>query len=76
MHLTRDFWKSAAERSIRSAAAAMLALLGAGAVDALKVDWIAVLSVGLGAAIVSVLTSVVASEVGHKGTTFFIEEGK
>lgn len=51
------FAKAAAIRAVRTAAQAALAVLGAGAVDVLAVDWQAVASVSAGAAIVSVLTS-------------------
>lgn len=76
MHLTIDFWRSAGERSIRAAASAMLALVGTGMLDILKVDWAGLLSVGVGAAFVSFLTSIAASEVGDKGTTSLLSGGK
>ena len=76
MHLTITFWRSAGERSIRAAASAMLALLGTGMLNILKIDWTGLLSVGLGAALVSFLTSIAASEIGDKGTTSIIRGGK
>ena len=76
MHLTITFWRSAGERSIRAAASAMLALLGTGMLNILQIDWTGLLSVGLGAALVSFLTSIAASEIGDKGTTSIIRGGK
>lgn len=76
MHLTGGFWRSAGERSARAAASAMLALIGTGLLDIMKVDWLGLLSVGAGAAFVSVLTSIAASEVGEKGTSSLIEGGR
>jgi len=76
MHLTITFWRSAGERSIRAAASAMLALLGTGMLNILQIDWTGLLSVGAGAALVSFLTSIAASEIGDKGTTSIIRGGK
>lgn len=49
--------RAAAIRALRTAAQTALAVLGAGAVDLVHVDWAAVGSVAGGAALVSVLTS-------------------
>ena len=54
----------------------MLALLGTGMLNILQIDWRGLLSVGLGAALVSFLTSIAASEIGDKGTTSIIRAGK
>lgn len=51
------FVKDAGERAIKAFAGAVLATLGASAVDILHTDWEAALSVGGGAALVSVLMS-------------------
>jgi hypothetical protein len=72
--LTPDFWKAAAERAIRTFAQAFLALVGATAFDVLHADWASLIGVSLGAAFLSILTSVVASEIGDKGTPSLIEE--
>lgn len=53
-----DFLRATAIRAARTAAQTAVALLGAGAVDVLTVDWQAIASVSAGAALVSVLTSV------------------
>jgi Putative lactococcus lactis phage r1t holin len=59
--LSKLFWADALERAAKTACQAALATLGLGSVDVLSTNWIGVLSVGAGAAVVSILTSV-ASE--------------
>lgn len=59
MFLTkRSFWASAAERAIKTFAQATIATFGAKLVDVWHVDWTAALGVSLGAALLSLLTSV------------------
>jgi hypothetical protein len=58
---TGRFWRHTAERAAKTAAQTAVALVGAGAVDVLTVDWQQVGSVSAGAAIVSVLTSVASA---------------
>lgn len=58
---SRTFWRDAAERSVKTFAQSALATLGLGATNVLAVDWIGVLSVGAGAALISVLTSVAST---------------
>lgn len=65
---SKQFWKDTAERAIRTFAQALIAILGAGAVNILAVDWGQALSVAAGAALISVLTSIAASGFGDKGT--------
>lgn len=66
------FWKDAVERAVRAAAAAVLSLLGTSATGLLDVDPKAAASVAGLAAVVSLLTSVVASGVGTKGTAALV----
>ena len=49
--------RAAAVRALKTAAQTAVALLGAGAVDVLTLDWQALASVSAGAALVSLLTS-------------------
>lgn len=71
---TKQFWVDAAERAIRTFAQALIAILGAGAVNILTVDWVQALSVGAGAAILSILTSIASSGFGVKGTPSLLPE--
>jgi Putative lactococcus lactis phage r1t holin len=59
--LSKLFWADALERAVKTFAQSALATLGLGSVDVLSTNWVGVLSVGAGAAVVSILTSV-ASE--------------
>jgi hypothetical protein len=60
---TRLFWRDAAERAVKTFAQAVLATFGAGALDVLHADWGNALALGGGAAALSVLTSLVSSQV-------------
>lgn len=71
---TKKFWEDAAERAVRTFAQALLAILGAGAVNIMTVDWVQALSVAVGAAILSILTSVASSGVGAKGSPSLLPE--
>ena len=68
---TVKFWKDAAERAIRTAAQALLALWATNVSGVLEVDWVQAGSVAALAALTSVLMSIVATNVGDKGTTDF-----
>ena len=71
---TKQFWVDSAERAIRTFAQALIAILGAGAVNILTVDWVQALSVGAGAAVLSLLTSIASSGFGTKGTPSILPE--
>jgi hypothetical protein len=70
------FWKSTVERSIRTAAQVLLGFLVVGETGILDVDWEQALSVTGVAVIASILTSVVATGVGDKGTASLVKEGE
>lgn len=55
---TVNFWQGAGERAIRTFAQAAAAMLSAGAVGVMDVDWMTVLSVALLAALMSLFTSI------------------
>ena len=54
----KNFWAYAAERAIKTAAQTAVAVLGAGMVSLLTIDFASLVAVAGGAALLSVLTSV------------------
>jgi hypothetical protein len=70
------FWKDTAERAIRTAAQALLALWGTQVTGIMQVDWAQALSVAALAALSSVLMSLIATGVGDKGTPSFVDEAR
>ena len=58
--LTLEFWSYAGERAIKTFAQAAIAALGAGTVGLFSIDYAGLISVSAGAALLSVLTSIVA----------------
>ena len=65
------FWKDAAERAIRTAAQALLALWATDVTGVLAVDWVQAGSVAALAALTSILMSIIATGVGDKDTATF-----
>lgn len=59
---TKTFWVYAGERAIKTAAQAAVAVLGSNTVAITNIDFVGLLSVAGGAALLSVLTSIVASK--------------
>jgi len=57
---TLEFWSYAGERAIKTFAQAAIASLGAGSVGLFSIDYAGLISVSAGAALLSVLTSIVA----------------
>jgi hypothetical protein len=57
-----QFWNYAGERAIKTFAQAAVAFLGSGAIGFFEIDWTALLSVSLGAAFLSILTSVLTNK--------------
>ena len=64
MLTSAQFWRDAIERAVRTFAQSALAVLGVGAVDIMSTNWLGALSVGGGAAIVSVLMSLASEPRG------------
>ena len=60
---TAIFWKRAAERSVKTFAQTFISVVGVSAFDVLHFAWTSSLSVSAGAALLSVLTSVVSAPV-------------
>jgi Putative lactococcus lactis phage r1t holin len=68
-----NFAKQAGERAVRAFASSLLSVWTVGpAFDVIHANWSGALSVAGGAAVVSLLTSVVASGVGQKGTASLV----
>jgi hypothetical protein len=63
---TLTFWKDAAERAIRTAAQALLALWATDVSGVLAVDWVQAGSVSALAALMSLLMSVAATGTGSQ----------
>lgn len=68
---TIKFWKDAAERAIRTAAQALLALWATDVTGVLAVDWVQAGSVAGLAALTSILMSIIATGVGDRETATF-----
>jgi hypothetical protein len=68
---TITFWKDAAERAIRTAAQALLALWATDVAGVLEVDWLQAGSVAALAALTSILMSIIATGVGDKDSAAF-----
>jgi len=69
-----SFWKKTAERAIRTAAQALLALWGTQVSGVLDVDWIQAGSVAVLAALSSVLMSIIATGVGDHESPSFVSD--
>ena len=59
---TKDFWSYAGERAIKTFSQAAIAYLGTGSVGLLSIDFVTLASLSGGAALLSLLTSVVSSK--------------
>lgn len=70
------FWKATAERAIRTAAQAILALLGTDVAGILQVDWVQTVSVAALAAFLSVMMSIVATGVGDHESPSFVKDNQ
>jgi hypothetical protein len=71
---TKAFWTDAGERTIRTVAQSLLALMGTDALGIVGLDWMQMLSVALGAGLMSLLTAIVATGIGDKGTAQLLKE--
>lgn len=72
MPLTRAWIVEVADRALKSAAQAVILLWTATTIDAFTLDWKVAAGTALGAASLSVLTSVVSSPFGEPGTPSFL----
>ena len=68
------FWKDAVERAIKSAAQALILVwTGAEVFDVLQADWALAGGAALGAAVLSLLTSVASAPFGSPGASLVVE---
>ncbi|GEL20846.1 holin [Pseudonocardia asaccharolytica] len=74
---TIAFWRSAAERSVKTMAQSLLSLWLVGDVlfNLLAVDWPLAGGVSLGAGVISLLTSIASAPVHGDGTPSLVGEG-
>lgn len=73
--LTREFLARAVERALRAAAWAVISVLTvADGFNAFHANWVDALGVGLGAAVLSLLGSVAASQVGDPTSPSFVDD--
>lgn len=71
--LTAAFWTGAVDRALKSFAQALLLLWGADqGFNILSISIGPALGVAAGAAVLSLLTSIVSGPIGDKGTTSFL----
>jgi len=70
------YLKDLTERALSTFAGGVLTVFGVGAIDVLHADWVTALSVGAGAAVVSVLKSLAAKGVGDGDTAALLPVGK
>lgn len=70
--LTAAFWTGLTDRAVKSFAQALILLWGADGLNILQIDWPAALGLGGGAALLSVLTSIVSAPAGDKGSSSFL----
>jgi hypothetical protein len=71
--LSKKFWEDTSERVIRTMAQALIALMGTDALGIVGLDWAQMLSVAAGAGLTALLTAIVASGIGDKGTASVIK---
>ena len=67
---TADFWKSTAERVIRTFAQAFAAAFVADATGIIGANWEAIISISGGAALVALMTCIAANITTHEGPGF------
>jgi hypothetical protein len=74
--LTAAFWTGAIDRAVKSFAQALILLWAADqGFNVLAVDWGTALGLGGGAALLSLLTSIVSAPAGDKGSTSALPGG-
>lgn len=76
-YFSAAFWKGALDRAVKSVAQSLLLLWGADSgLDIVHVDWRGALAYAGGAAVLSLITSVLSAGAGDPGTTSMISGGR
>jgi hypothetical protein len=76
MQMTRrDFWTGALERAVRTVAQTLAAVLAAGMILTDGAAWKEALLAAATAGLLSLLTSVAASQIGDPESPSFVDEG-
>jgi len=70
---TASFWKSAAERALKTVAQALIAVLAATTFDWFSADWKAIAGTAATAGVLSLLSSIASAGIGDKGTPSVVE---
>lgn len=72
-----SFWVGALERAVKTAAQSLLSLwlVGDVAFNLLSIDWGASLGVAAGAAVLSLLSSIVSKPFGPEGSPSLVHDG-
>jgi hypothetical protein len=70
---TASFWKDTAERAVATAAQALVAVLSVDGIDWLQVDAKGIAATAAGAAVLSVLKSLVASRVNDPESASLVD---
>ena len=65
---SKEFWKSATERAIKTFAQFIIVLFGAEAFNIFTLDWVQFAGMALAGVVVSYATSIVSANFGEKGT--------
>jgi hypothetical protein len=65
MLFTRNYWRQVAERSLKSAAQALLGMWALDGLNTLDADWTLAFGIATGAAVLSFLTSIVSAGFGE-----------
>jgi hypothetical protein len=72
--MTSSFWVSAVERAVKSFAQSLLAIWGGGVFNVLSVNWGSALGIAAGAAVLSLLTSLVSLPFGPSDSPSVVRE--
>lgn len=70
---TKEFWKDATERAVKTFAQFIIVLGAAGSLNVFEVDWEQTLGVALGGLVLSYATSIVSAGIGKKGSASLVE---